>query len=106
MKILIIAVAAGVSAFAGMSGVNAQTANSGFDKNKVEKLITQANEFAPGGEEISPKALRSFAKMYKNVSSEKWTKISNGFSASFVSEGKKNTVFYNSKGNWYGSVTS
>src|SRR5215831_12111161 len=107
MKILIIAVAAAVSAFAGVSGANAQTlASSGFDKNQVEKFISQANDFVPGGEEISPKALKNFAKMYKNVSAEKWTKISNGFSASFISEGKRNTVFYNSRGNWYGSVTS
>ena len=107
MKILVVAVAVGVSTFAGISGVSAQKlANSGFDKNKVEKFISQANDFAAGGEEISPKALKSFAKMYKNVSAEKWSKISNGFSASFLTDGKKETVFFSSKGSWYGSVTS
>jgi hypothetical protein len=108
MKILIIAtVAAGVSAFAGFSGANAQKlASVGFDKNNVETIVAAANDFVPGGDEISPKALKSFAKMYKNVSAEKWTKIRSGYSASFVSEGRKNTIFYNAKGNWYGSVTS
>lgn len=108
MKNFVIAAAlVGVFAFVGTSESNAQTqASISFDKNVIAQMTGPAENYLYGGEEISPKALKSFAKSYKNVTGENWAKIRNGYCASFTSDSKKNVVFYDTKGRWFGSVVS
>ena len=108
MKNFIIAtVVVGVSAFGGNSEANAQTqVSTGFDKVNIERMVTPANEYLFGGEEISPRAQKNFAKTYKNVTSENWMKIKNGYCATFTSDNKKNVIFYDTKGRWFGSLVS
>ena len=108
MKNFIIATAVvGASAFVRTSEANAQTqASIGFDKNTIERMTGPADSYLFGGEEISPRAQKSFAKSYKNITVERWAKIRNGYSASFTLDNRKNVVFYDSKGRWFGSVVS
>jgi hypothetical protein len=104
---IITTVVVGASIFAGSSAVNAQTqASTGFDKVNIERMVAPANEYLFGGEEISPRALKNFAKTYKNVTAQNWMKIKNGYSATFTSDNKKNVIFYDTKGRWFGSVVS
>jgi hypothetical protein len=50
------------------------------------------------------KAVRNFARTYKNVTNGTWTKVKDGFAAKFISDGIRYTVLYNVKGIWNGLV--
>jgi hypothetical protein len=47
---------------------------------------------------IKMNALRDFAKSFKNVTNEKWYKVSDGFMASFNDDGIETKVAYDRKG--------
>ena len=53
---------------------------------------------------INKKALKNFAKIYKNVKNQSWYTISDGFTARFFNNNVKNTVYYDTKGRWSGVV--
>jgi len=102
-KNLIALVIVCVAFLAGISGANAQIAsnsssleyqmNTGKTENSMKELLT-----------ISPRALRDFAYTHKNVTGESWTKLKDGFSVRFNSEGVRTTIYYDKKGNWSGSI--
>lgn len=50
------------------------------------------------------KVLKKLSRMHKNVPVENWIKTEDGYSAKFYSKGVKNTVFYDTDGNWAGSL--
>jgi hypothetical protein len=47
---------------------------------------------------VSMRVLRDFAKSFKNVTNEKWYKVSDGFMASFIDHGIETKVTYDRKG--------
>ena len=70
----------------------------------IDKTITPGknNMSSPG--DVSPRALKDFAKRYKNVTGEIWMELKDNFLASFISNGVSNTIYYNAKGKWQGSL--
>ena len=53
---------------------------------------------------INSKALKNFAKSYKNIKNESWYDIADGYIARFFVDSVKNTVYYDTKGRWSGNV--
>jgi len=108
-KFLFALVAGTILTLAGLNLGHAQTMNSselGAKKNVIETnyLITPEKNHADELENVNPKAMKRFAKKYKNVTGERWMKIKNGFSVKFSANGIANTVFYISNGEWAFSI--
>ncbi|MBC7890083.1 MAG: hypothetical protein H7Z13_19580 [Ferruginibacter sp.] len=70
----------------------------------VEKTVTPVNARMDDIAAVSPKALKDFTRTYKNVSSERWAKIKDGFTARFSLNGINTLVYYDTKGRWAGSL--
>ena len=100
MKKNLIALAlASVAMLAGTSKTHAQLVSTESSLEYHKDLMDEQNN-------ISPKALRGFVKAYGDANAESWTKVKDGYSARFNSDGIKNTVLYDKKGNWAGSIKS
>lgn len=98
-KNLIALAVAGVAILTGTSKTNAQMVSSGSSSEYQKELTGDQNN-------ISPRAIRAFAKTYGDANDESWRQIKDGFSARFNSNGIKNTILYDKKGNWTGSIKS
>jgi len=109
-KNLIALVIVNVAMLAGISRADAQIVSGSnsleYQRNAIEinKTVQYVKSATIELEKISPRALRSFADTYKNVKGERWMKTKDGFSAQFNSDGIRNTIFYDKKGFWAGSV--
>jgi len=107
---LLVLVAGFIPALTGKCEVIAQNeiaADKAWHKKNViaiDKTITpgKKNMSSPG--DVSPRALKDFAKRYKNITGETWMELKDNFSASFISNGVSNTIYYNAKGKWQGSL--
>src|SRR5258706_2746793 len=55
--------------------------------------------------DVNQKAMRDFKKTFKDVNTEKWYSIKNGFLAEFSLNATKNRVVYDKKGNWKFTVS-
>jgi len=75
---------------------NSLALNSAGFKNIY--LYDNENSTAKDAAVISMRALRDFAKAFKNVTGEKWYKVSDGFMASFTDNGIETKVAYDRKG--------
>lgn len=98
-----------VAALAGISGANAQTLSNSSaleQKNIIEinKTTTSVKNSIGKLVPISTRALRNFANTYRNVRGESWMKTKDGFSANFISDAIRTTIFYDDKGYWVASV--
>ena len=102
-KNLIALVIVCVAFLAGISGANAQIVSNGSSLG-YEMSATKTTNSMKELEAISTRALRDFAYTHKNVTGESWTKLKDGFSVKFISEGVRTTIYYNRKGNWTGSI--
>lgn len=71
---------------------------------KMDNVSNPVKENTANLSAISTKAVKDFRKAFKSVSDEKWMKNSDGFSAGFTSNGISNTIFYDQKGRWVGSL--
>jgi len=109
-KNLIALVIVNVATLAGISRADAQLASGSnsleYGRNTIEinKAVQSVKNATSELETISPRALKSFADTYKNVRGERWMKTKDGFSAQFNSDDIRNTIFYDKKGFWAGSV--
>jgi len=102
-KNLIALLIVSVATLGGISGANAQiVSNSSSLEYQINdtKVKNSINEL----DVISPRALRDFASTYKNVRGESWMKGKDGFSARFISDDIRTTIYYDKKGNWSGRV--
>jgi len=75
-------------------------------KNEValEKGVRPVKNNTVNMESISTRAIKAFAKTYKNVSGEQWEKIPDGYTAKFISNGVSNRIYFDAKGSWSGSL--
>lgn len=55
---------------------------------------------------VSPPVVRSFLKVYKDVSDEKWIEVKDGFVAMFSQNGKDYQVAYTKRGNLVHTIRS
>jgi hypothetical protein len=55
---------------------------------------------------ISARAIKEFGKQYKNTTNQHWNVISDGFTAKFTDNEVVNTIYYDTKGRWSGSLKS
>ncbi|MDB5276277.1 MAG: hypothetical protein JWR61_1232 [Ferruginibacter sp.] len=53
---------------------------------------------------VNSKALKNFNKFYKNAGDARWYFIDEGFNVQFNNDGVKNSIYYNKKGYWTGSL--
>ena len=111
MKKLLFALLAGwVSALVAINGGNAQNVvnpqilESQKNVAEIEKVITHVKDHIANLEGINPKALKDFTKTYINVTGASWEKIKDGFTTKFFLNGVKNIIYYNTKGEWTGSL--
>jgi len=98
-KILIVLALGGAAMLAGTIKTNAQLLSNGGSSKYQKDLPGDQNT-------ISPKAIRGFAKKYRDVNSESWIQVKDGFSARFNSDGIDNSILYDKKGKWAGSIKS
>ena len=96
-KNLIVLALASVAILAGTSKTNAQLVSRSRSLEYQKDLIGEQNN-------ISPKAIRGFNKAYGDGNNESWDYMKDGFAARFSSHGVRNTIFYDKKGNWAGSI--
>ena len=92
-----------VSAAAGTSDLKAQ-ALSEDNVQFVGQNSSSITAVTNGNDLISPKAVKNFARTYKDVTTETWLKTKDGFAARFVADGIRNTILYDNKGRWTGVV--
>jgi hypothetical protein len=99
MKRKLIALAiVSMATLAGTSRANAQKVSNSTSLEYQKSISETTNPT------ISSRALRNFADIYKNVTGESWMKIKDGFAARFNSDDTKNTILYDKKGDWVGSI--
>jgi len=55
---------------------------------------------------INANAVKSFTKNFKNASDAKWSKIVDGFTATFTADGAENRCYYDKYGNWHFTVVT
>jgi hypothetical protein len=84
--------------------VNPRMLHSQINISAIEKEVTPTNDNIVGIDAISPRALKDFTKTYKNVISERWEKIKDGYATRFILNDVMNSIYYNTKGRWTGSV--
>lgn len=95
-----------------LAGLNRVTAQGPTSENKLAYLENDRGSKTifslarPAGEmdPVSPRALKDFAKTYKNITNESWERTADGFSARFTLNSVKTTIFYDNKGRWTGSI--
>jgi hypothetical protein len=56
------------------------------------------NSFANGAEEVSPRAIQSFNRSFKNATEVKWTVTDQYFKADFTLNGQYISAFYDAEG--------
>jgi hypothetical protein len=83
------------------------TANSQLSFIQVETqrglVFDETSDFNSSNIEpthVTPKAVKSFAKNFKNASDEKWYETSNSFVAKFTSDEIAYRIDYDKKGHW------
>jgi len=95
-----------------LTGLHEATAQGLTSENKLaylendrgSKTIFSPVKYAADKDPISPRALKDFARSYKNIKGESWATTTDGFSARFTLSGVSTTIFYDNKGRWVGSV--
>jgi hypothetical protein len=109
-KFLFAFVAGCMSALALTNGACAQSTNNTYAVETPENVIKTEKSGTPVKDDIvnldavNAKAFKDFRKSYKNVSNEKWFKVSDGFTADFTVNGISNKIYYNKKGQWIASL--
>jgi hypothetical protein len=72
---------------------------------QIEKSLN-GKDFLSDAHSSNPKASKDFNQTFKNISDEKWYKLSNGEAAEFTRDNAKTIVVYDQKGNWKFTLTS
>jgi len=78
--------------------------NSPAFKYEFEIAMNNGHLFGIESSNVNAKALKDFSKSFKNVTSEKWYAVEDGFFASFNEKGIETKVAYDQKGNWHCTV--
>jgi hypothetical protein len=113
MKKYLFAIAAGILPVLAISNTaNAQSLNNVIVDNIRPIKINHSVFPEPKSTSIADlstvnsKALKDFKKSYKKASNETWTKIDDGFTATFNADASRSVIYYNNKGHWTGSLKS
>jgi len=92
-----------LSAVAGTNDLTAQT----LSDNNIQYLNQNSTNVSSGTDDhevINPKAMRNFTRMYKDVTYETWLETKDGYAARFNADGIRNTILYDIRGHWTGTV--
>jgi hypothetical protein len=71
--------------------------------NSLPAMAT-ANDATVNFSDVNLKALRNFNQKFKNVTSEKWYEMPDGYRATFASDGIRNRLDYDKNGNWLHTI--
>ena len=85
------------------TNVNAQDNSVAFNSQDFKNiyLYDNSNFTAADAATVNMKALRDFAKSFKNAKNEKWYVVEDGFFANFTDNGVDTKVAYDKKGVWH-----
>ena len=88
-----------------IQNANAQTAMGGVSANSAPGSSTYSMDNATGEHkanyalsDIHPRAIQDFQRSFKDITSEEWSKLDNGYIASFTIDSVKTKVAYNRHG--------
>jgi hypothetical protein len=83
-----------------LNSVNARDNSVAFNSPDPENIHLYDNEASTARDAaiVSMRVLRDFARSFKNVTNEKWYKVSDGYMASFSDNGIETKVAYDRKG--------
>jgi|GEM_PF-1489126 len=110
MKTFLFAIVAGtISTLSVTTGAFAQTSNKVkvFEAGStvvIDSILKVAGNKIAGFDEINPRALSNFKKIYKDADDVKWARYDNLITAKFASSGIDTWVYYNTKGIWTASI--
>ncbi|HEY6976926.1 MAG TPA: hypothetical protein VH396_11605 [Chitinophagaceae bacterium] len=103
-----------VTAIAGVSilNTNAQSVTAGLSEKDITGP-TSAIESMTGEQrsrnvlnDINPRAVKDFQKSFKGITSEEWSKLNDGYIASFSVDSVQTMVAYNLNGIWHHTIRS
>ena len=103
-KIFFAFVAGCIPALAATNGAYAQNSSKSEENIHFNKAAVSANVYNAAPAIINARAIKHLSQIYKNTAGAEWTTISDGFRASFTSNGVSNKVYYNKKGRWTGHL--
>ncbi len=86
------------------TSVNTEIPELKINVASIQKEISPGNANTANLAGIKPKALKDFAKNFKNVKVEYWEKITDGFTAKFNDDGVNNWIYYDPRGLRVGSL--
>src|SRR6476660_6637550 len=76
-----------------------------FNSPAIQKTILSTESSSKvDASDVNTKALKDFNKSFKNISSEQWYKVTDGFIASFKENQIETKVAYDQKGKWHCTV--
>jgi hypothetical protein len=79
-----------------------QTTHTGL--RFTDNISSEETSTSKAATEVNSKALKNFARSYKDVTNEKWYNVHDGLVAMFTVNGVDNRVGYDKKGNWVNTV--
>jgi hypothetical protein len=107
-KLLFIAAISSAATFSyayAQTDMNTYAANTS-NTSKTESGISGATRNATG-ETINAKAIKNFAKVYREASTAEWSQLKDkGFMCSFLSRGILSRAYYGSNGSWLYTIAS
>jgi len=100
-----------LAALAAFNYANAQTSLNSYAMNtktlKENALAAMASSNSDGSASVNSKALKNFAKNFKNATSAQWSDLKEkGSVCRFYEKGILNRAFYKANGSWLGTITS
>jgi hypothetical protein len=72
----------------------------------TDNISSEETSTAKAATSVNSKALKNFARLYKDVANEKWYNVHDGQVAMFTVNGVDNRVAYDKKGNWVNTIRS
>jgi hypothetical protein len=70
----------------------------------TDNISSEETSTAKAATSVNSKALKNFARLYKDVANEKWYNVHDGQVAMFTANGVDNRVAYDKKGNWVNTI--
>jgi len=111
MKNILKTFTATVAAVIFMHNTNAQSVIAGLSEKDTPGFSTSAIDNATDGQkhnnalsDINPRAVKDFQKSFKGVTSEEWSKLNDGYIASFTADSVQTMVAYNRSGIWHHTI--
>ena len=92
---------------------NAQSILGGSSANDALSFSTSAIDNTTGEQKdnnalrgIPPRAVKDFEKSFKGITNEHWSRLDDGYIATFTADSVQTMIAYNRKGTWHHTIRS